>query len=109
MSEPAIISGCVIVLTYTTPDDGCNSEGVTKLYGFDPVSGALSQCLTYQAPSPYAGKQTSVVEDGPPGVPSDPIVINDNLYFATSASGLQRAPVKAPPKPGAVRSYRRIK
>lgn len=109
VSEPAIISGCVIVLTYTTPDDGCNSEGVTKLYGFDPVSGALSSCLTYQAPSPYAGKQTPVIEDGPPGIPSDAVVINDNLYFATSASGLQRAPVKAPPKPGAVRSYRRIK
>ncbi len=111
VSEPALITGCIVVATYTTPIVGnsCNQEGDTILYGFNPRTGALQNCLTYLAPSPYAGQSTSVIKMAGVGIPSDLVVINDNVYLATSKKGLERAPVRVPPRPGAVRSYRRIK
>ncbi|MDP1917036.1 MAG: PilC/PilY family type IV pilus protein [Myxococcales bacterium] len=111
VSEPAVITGCVVVATYTLPlaGAGCNREGDTTLYGFDPLSGDLKKCLVYSAPSPYAGQTTSVLKMPGVGIPSDLVVINDNIYLSTSRDGLMKAPVSVPPRPGAVRSYRRIK
>ena len=111
VSEPAVITGCVVVATYTLPlaGAGCNREGDTTLYGFDPLTGDLKKCLVYSAPSPYAGQTTSVLKMNGVGIPSDLVVINDNIYLSTSRDGLMKAPVNVPPRPGAVRSYRRIK
>ncbi|MDX2013610.1 MAG: PilC/PilY family type IV pilus protein [Myxococcaceae bacterium] len=111
VSEPAIISGCVVVATYTTPASSasCNLDGDTTLYGFRPIDGELQPCLTFTAPSPYAGSNTPVIKMPGAGIPSDLVVINDNVYLSTSKDGLTRAPVRVPPRPGAVRSYRRIK
>lgn len=111
VSEPAVITGCVVVATYTLPlaGAGCNREGDTTLYGFDPLTGDLKKCLVYSAPSPYAGQTTSVLKMPGVGIPSDLVVINDNIYLSTSRDGLMKAPVNVPPRPGAVRSYRRIK
>ncbi|MCU0696322.1 MAG: PilC/PilY family type IV pilus protein [Myxococcaceae bacterium] len=111
VSEPAIISGCVVVATYTTPASSasCNLDGDTTLYGFRPIDGELQPCLTFTSPSPYAGQNTPVIKMPGAGIPSDLIVINDNVYLSTSKDGLTRAPVRVPPRPGAVRSYRRIK
>ncbi|MBM4778475.1 MAG: hypothetical protein GQE15_12305 [Archangiaceae bacterium] len=111
VSEPAVLSGCIVVATFTPPVTGasCSMEGDTTLYGFSPLTGDLQPCLTYISPSPYAGQATSVIKMPGVGIPSDLVVINDNVYLSTSRDGLTRAPVRVPPKPGAVRSYRRIK
>ncbi len=112
VSEPAVITGCVIVATYTVPltTAGCNRQGDTTLYGFDPLTGNLKNCLVYEGPgNPYAGQRTSVLKMGGVGIPSDLVVINDNVYLSTSGNGLMKAPVRVPQRPGAVRSYRRVK
>ncbi len=112
VSEPAVITGCVIVATYTVPVStaGCNRQGDTTLYGFDPLTGNLKDCLVYEgAGNPYAGQRTSVIKMPGVGIPSDLVVINDNVYLSTSGNGLMKAPVRVPPRPGAVRSYRRVK
>ncbi len=110
VSEPAIISGCIVVATYTTPltAGSCNQDGDTTLYGFRPIDGELQPCLTFLG-GPFNGASTSVIKMPGAGIPSDLIVINDNVYLSTSKDGLKRAPVRIPPRPGAVRSYRRIK
>lgn len=111
VSEPAIISGAVIVATYTPPSVGslCGQEGDTTLYSFRPHDGALVPALIFPAGSPYAGQSTSVVKMTGVGIPSDLVVVNDNVYLATSQGGVQRAPVRPAPQAGDVRSYRRLK
>lgn len=131
VSEPAILSGCVVVATYTPPVIGatCGVEGDTTLYGFDPVLGTLVKCLYYQAaagssggplpdggssdgggvPIGWEGQATSVVKLKGVGIPSDLVVVNDNLYLQTSRGGLQRAPARQAPQRGTVRSFRRVK
>jgi hypothetical protein len=111
VSEPAIISGCIVVATYTPPivSSGCGQSGDTTLYGFDPLTGDLKACLIYPAGTPWAGTSTPVVKMPGVGIPSDLVVVNDNVYMATSAGGVQRAPVRQTPRAGSVRSYRRIK
>lgn len=111
VSEPAIISGCIVVATYTPPSiaSGCGQSGDTILYGFHPLTGELTPCLTYPAGTPWAGNSTSVVKMTGVGIPSDLVVVNDNVYMSTSEGGLQRAPVRQVPRAGNVRSYRRIK
>lgn len=111
VSEPAIISGCIVVATYTPPSvsTGCGQSGDTTLYGFHPTTGALTNCLVYPESSTWAGTSTSVVKLEGVGIPSDLIVVNDNVYMSTSEGGLQRAPVRQLPRAGSVRSYRRLK
>jgi hypothetical protein len=89
--------------------DACTTAGITKLYGFEPRTGNMAQCLVYPPGSQYAGQATSVVDLGAVGVPSDLIAINNNLYFATSSSGLQRVEYRNPPRSGDIRSFRRVK
>ncbi|MBE2253921.1 MAG: hypothetical protein IAE78_30610 [Myxococcus sp.] len=111
VSEPAVISSCVIVPTYTPfAGSSCGGTGSARLYGFNAITGALTSCLVFPPGSPWAGQATSVVELGAVGIPSDLVVINDNLYFTTSNTpGVNQVPVKQNPTPGAVRSYRRLK
>lgn len=115
VSEPAILSGCIVVATYTPPAFGsrCGVAGDTTLYGFDPLTGSLVQCLYYPSmtgiPAGWVGQATSVVHMQGVGIPSDLVVVNDNVYVQTSNGGLLKAPARQIPQPGAVRSYRRIK
>jgi hypothetical protein len=115
VSEPAIIRGCVIVATYTPPavSAACSVEGDTTLYGFNPVTGALTKCLV-SAPITVAGVTnpgvpTSVVKLSGVGIPSDLVTVNETLFLQTSVGGLQRAPVSPARLGGGVRSYRRVK
>jgi hypothetical protein len=108
VSEPAIISSCIVVPTFR-PDANCSEGGKVRLYGFNLTTGALTPCLVHPPGSPWAGTATPVVEITG-GVPSDLVVINDNLYFTMSgASGMNQVGVRQNPTPGAVRSFRRIK
>ena len=113
VSEPALITGCIVVATFTPPAIAatCGAEGDTTLYGFSPITGALTQCLNYPTTgsNSWGTKPTSVLKMTGVGIPSDLVVVNDNIYFSTSKDGLKRAPVRQPPMPGEVRSYRRIK
>ena len=112
VSEPAIISSCVIVATYT-PDasaGGCGIAGDTVLYGFKAISGDLTPCLVYPPGTPWAGQPTSVIRMSGVGIPSDLIVINDTMYFSTSNDpSIHQVTVRQNPRAGAVRSYRRLK
>lgn len=111
VSEPAIISSCVIVATYTPSSaSSCGNTGDTTLYGFNGITGALTQCLVFPPGSPWAGLSTSALRMNGVGIPSDLVVINDNLYFTTSNTpGVNQVAVRQNPRPGAVRSYRRLK
>lgn len=112
VSEPALISSCVIVATYTPPlgTSACSLSGDTILYGFNAITGALAPCLVFPAGSPWSGQTTSVLKMPGVGIPSDLVVINDNLYFTTSNQpGVSQVTVRQNPRPGAVRSYRRLK
>ena len=82
--------------------------GDTTLYCFDPLSGALANCLIYMS-GPYAGRNTAVVHMGSVGIPSDLLVVNNNMYFATSTGGLTRQTIRQTPPAGDVRSYRRLR
>jgi hypothetical protein len=112
VSEPAVISGGVIVATYlpalTNSDAGCDTNGETTLYCFDPQDGHLTNCLVYMSGS-YAGRNTSVLHLGQVGIPSDLLVVNNNLYFATSVGGLMQQSIQQTPPAGDVRSYRRLR
>ncbi len=135
VSEPAVISGCLVVATFTPPAIGarCGVQGDTTLYGFDPITGALVQCLFYPTisggangadggsdggpitaadggiPTSWEGKPTAVVKLSGVGIPSDLVVVNDNVWLKPSGGDLQKAPVRQLPQPGSVRSYRRLK
>jgi hypothetical protein len=111
VSEPAIIDGCVIVATYTPPtiSAGCGAVGDTTLYGFDPLTGELKSCLVYPAGSSYSGTSTPVVRMSGAGIPSDLVVVNDNVFISTSESGVQRAPVRQVPQSSRIRSFRRVR
>lgn len=115
VSEPAIIRGCVIVATYTPPavSAACSVEGDTTLYGFNPVTGALTNCLVSDpitvAGVTNPGVPTPVVKLSGVGIPSDLVTVNETLFLQTSVGGLQRAPVSPARLGGGVRSYRRLK
>ncbi|MCA2977419.1 MAG: hypothetical protein INH37_03980 [Myxococcaceae bacterium] len=116
VSEPGIISGCVIVATYTTPTVAttCSGGGDARLYGFRPRDGELQPCLVYGA-GPLAGQTTPVLDMPGSGIPSDLVCVGNSCYLktereTTSGGGnLRQIGVRVPPKPGSVRSYRRIK
>jgi hypothetical protein len=111
VSEPALISSCVIVATYTpSAAASCGATGDTTLYGFDAVTGALTRCLVYPPGSPWQGTDTSVLRLTGVGIPSDLVVINDSLYFsASNTPGVSQVGIRQKPRSGAVRSYRRLK
>ncbi|MDP3232066.1 MAG: PilC/PilY family type IV pilus protein [Myxococcales bacterium] len=111
VSEPALISSCIIVATYTPSSaSSCGSTGDTTLYGFNALTGALTSCLIYPPGSPWQGTTTPAIRLNGVGIPSDLVVINDNLYFTASNSpGINQVGVRHTPRPGAIRSYRRLK
>lgn len=126
VSEAATINGAVIVLSYTPPQaGGCGNEGDTTVYAFDPNSGDLTPALVDPnagVPLPDggvagpdagvggsgSGAPTSVVECRGCGIPSDPIIVDNQLYFNTT-SGLKNAGVRPRPNIGDIRSFRRIR
>jgi Tfp pilus tip-associated adhesin PilY1 len=113
VSEPALVNGCVIVATFEPAGvavNNCAAPGSARLYGFDPTSGLLNNCLVYSSgPAAWAGKSTSVIELGPVGIPSDLLVVGNQLYFSTSNGSLQSQQIVVNTAGSGVRSYRRIK
>lgn len=115
VSEPAFLNDCVVVATFTplSVSGACGGAGDTTLYGFDPLTGALRNCLKYPAGSPWGGQNTPVVQLTGVGIPSDLVVVNDHLYLSTgggaTGSGLRQVDVSQSPPAGAVRSFRRIR
>jgi hypothetical protein len=110
VSEPALISGCIIVATFTpaVTNTSCNAQGDTTLYGFNPADGTLQSCLSYTAGA-GAGVKTPVLKMPGVGIPSDLLVVGDTLFFATSNGGLQTEKVVVSPATSGVRSFRRLR
>jgi hypothetical protein len=128
VSEPAILSNCIVVATYTpaatsgSGNSSCASAGDTTLYGFHPITGALVNCLFNTltqsdggtlpdggAGSSTTGSATSVIKYKGAGIPSDLVVAGDHVYLQTSNAPPFPVPTSQPPQPGTVRSYRRLK
>ncbi len=130
VSEPVFLSSCIVVATYTPPQNAgagnalCTAAGDATLYGFHPLTGALVNCLLQTSATAGDGgvsadggstattntTATSVVKCSGCGIISDLSNIGDNVYFQTSnQSGVQLQRGKPTPLPSIVRSYRRLK
>ncbi len=117
VSEPTITTGCLIVATYIPPATTviggarCGEVGVTRIYGFDPLTGALNdQCLSYQGGvAGWRSQKTSVLDLGAVGIPSEIVLTNGMGYLNTGNKGLLGFGVNSTGKGFGVRSFRRIR
>ena len=115
VSEPAFTPNCMVVATYLPPAiisgaSNCAPIGKTTLYAFNARTGALSNCLNYTGMvSGWQGQQTSVIDMGNVGIPSDLITINGKIFFNASNAGLLNVTYLTPTSKFGVRSFRRIR
>lgn len=125
VSEPAMVNGAIIVASYTPPGaGGCGNEGDTTLYAFDPNSGALTPALVDPTVTPVLpdggtgpdagipgsnGASVPVISLPGVGIPSDLLIVDNNLYFNTSGGTLIRREVRPRPNVGDIRSFRKVR
>ncbi len=111
VAEPTLVSGNLLVASYTPPGagSGCTDPGSTTFYCFDPKTGDLKNCFPQSD-----GTSTSVTTFPNVGIPSDPLVVNGQIYWVSSnpPPGQVRPNVTSvvpSTTGGTIRSYRKVK